>query len=137
MSLGNSLDPLRHHVSVIHVSAVFHLFSEQQQLQLARRLGALLSPLPGSIVLGKHVGLPVAGIKTDACGGVQEMYCHSPDSWRAMWEGAVFEPGSVLVRAELSDGTDMPTERPFEEQGTDNPERWRSTQWLRWSVERV
>ncbi|KAJ7873999.1 hypothetical protein B0H14DRAFT_2224458, partial [Mycena olivaceomarginata] len=46
LSSLTSLTPLRGHVSVIHISSVFHLFSEEQQLQLARSLAELLSPSP-------------------------------------------------------------------------------------------
>ena len=138
--LGNSLNFLRHHVSVIYVSAVFHLFSEDEQLQLGRKLGALLSPLPGSMILGSHIGMATAGIKTETLGGIKEMFCHSPESWCALWDGVVFEKGTVEVRAVLSDAVEISstaTMQPFEERGPDTSERWRTTSWLRWNVVRI
>ncbi|KAF9059545.1 hypothetical protein BDP27DRAFT_1341230, partial [Rhodocollybia butyracea] len=51
-----SLDPLRGHLSAIHSSAFFHLFNREEQLLIAKKLASLLSPLPGSIIFGSHVG---------------------------------------------------------------------------------
>ena len=29
------------------------------------------------------------------------MFCHSPESWKALWEEEVFAPGEVAVEAKL------------------------------------
>ncbi|KAF7424107.1 hypothetical protein PC9H_009410 [Pleurotus ostreatus] len=106
-----SLNPLYGHVSVIHISSVFHLFSEEKQLELARALGALLSPLPGSVIFGSHGALPQKGFTANAAGferegpdatpGDPNMFCHSPETWTALWDGEVFEKGTVKVEVEL------------------------------------
>ncbi|KAJ7691786.1 hypothetical protein B0H17DRAFT_1285607 [Mycena rosella] len=92
-----SLTPLRGHVAALHISAVFHFFREPQQLQLARALASLLSPLPGSVIFGSHVGLRAKGVRKSLSG---DMFCHSPESWTAMW-GEVFFEGAVTVDARL------------------------------------
>ncbi|KAA1474375.1 hypothetical protein DENSPDRAFT_824214 [Dentipellis sp. KUC8613] len=99
-----SLNPLLGHVSAIHASAFFHLFQEDKQLQLARALAGLLSPTPGSLIFGQHSGLPAKGHRAEIFYG-QAMFCHSPDSWRALWDGGVFARGTVRVDAELTEVT--------------------------------
>ncbi|KAJ7489412.1 hypothetical protein FB451DRAFT_689667 [Mycena latifolia] len=93
------LTPLHGHVTAIHISAVFHLFFEPQQLQLARALAGLLSPLPGSVIFGSHGGRGTKGFREeDVCSGGHHMLCHSPESWVAIW-GEVFPEGTVKVEA--------------------------------------
>ncbi|KAI0336237.1 hypothetical protein GY45DRAFT_1316357 [Cubamyces sp. BRFM 1775] len=97
-----SLNPLRGHVSVIHTSAFFHLFGEEQQAQLAQAVAGLLSPEPGSMILGLHVGLPEKGFRPGKRGRVHDgepMFCHSPESWKELWDGQVFKKGTVKVEA--------------------------------------
>ena len=69
------------------------------QLQLARALGSLLSPAPGSMIVGRHNGLPQKGFWRDRA--FLDMFCHSPESWEEMWDGVVFEKGTVKVEALL------------------------------------
>ncbi|KAF8589971.1 hypothetical protein K439DRAFT_1628186 [Ramaria rubella] len=140
--LKDSLNSLRGHVSVIHISMVFHLFSEEKQLELAHRLKTLLSPLPGSIIFGHHIGLPAPGFHTNNLSGLN-MYCHSPDSWCALWDGVVFEKGSVEAEARLVPSEEFkPSSKavngdPVESQGRDTTERWRATTWMQFSIKRV
>ncbi len=101
-----SLNPLRGHVSAIHASAFFHLFGEAEQFHLAKAIAGLLSPKPGSMILGAHGGLPVKGIRNE--NGVYQnpartrpMFCHSPDSWKELWDGQIFEKGTIKVEAIL------------------------------------
>ncbi|KAF8501257.1 hypothetical protein JB92DRAFT_872960 [Gautieria morchelliformis] len=138
LSLGNSLTGLRNHLSAIHISMVFHLFLEDKQFELAQRLGALLSPQPGSIIFGRHVGLPVSGIHTKNASGLT-MFCHSPESWRTLWETVIFEEGTVEVDAKLvpSDTIESTGEEPSRFYGNDSDERWRGLEWLVWSVKRL
>jgi len=99
-----SLNPLRGHVSVICASSFFHLFDENKQLDLARRLAGLLDPRPGSTIFGSHVGLRKKGIgKGVIFNDKWEMFCHSPESWNEMWEDQVFGKGVVRVDAQLHD----------------------------------
>ncbi|KAJ6466926.1 hypothetical protein C8R45DRAFT_1055480 [Mycena sanguinolenta] len=101
LSSLTSLTPLRGHVSAIHISSVFHLFFEPQQLQLARALAGLLSPAPGSVIFGSHGGRRTKGFNEKGyCSGGHHMFCHSPESWRELWE-EVFPKGTIQVKAEL------------------------------------
>ncbi|KAJ7176635.1 hypothetical protein C8R46DRAFT_1160555 [Mycena filopes] len=102
----NSIDcltPLRGHVSAIHISSVFHLFFEPDQLKLARSLAGLLSPAPGSVIFGSHVGRRIKGFNMEGlCSGGHHMFCHSPESWRQMCD-EVFPEGAITVQVAWRD----------------------------------
>ncbi|KAF7367620.1 hypothetical protein MSAN_00825500 [Mycena sanguinolenta] len=111
LSSLTSLTPLRGHLSAIHVSSVFHLFSEVQQTQLAHSLAGLLSPLPGSLIFGCHIGADER----------KPRFCHSLESWVTLWE-EIFGQGGVKVEVEL----------------TKNVASMRNdVSWLVWSVTRL
>ena len=99
LSSLTTLTPLIGRLSAIHTSAFFHLFPEEKQLELARRVGALLSPEPGSVIFGVHGGLPTKGVRDRKNSHGIYMFCHSPDSWRELWETEVFAAGQVKVEA--------------------------------------
>ncbi|KAF9240255.1 hypothetical protein BU15DRAFT_87747 [Melanogaster broomeanus] len=102
LSALTSLNPLRGYCSVINASTFFHLFAEEKQLHVARALAGLLSSEPGSLTCGMHVGREEAGIlPASVFGSNVDMFCHSPQSWKAMWDG-VFTKGEVKVEASLS-----------------------------------
>lgn len=104
LSSVKRLSELHGHVSAIQISAVFHLFNEEKQLHLARALAGLLSPAPGPIILGWHAGQEVKGIHQvprSAERSPVEMFCHSPESWKELWDGVVFPKGTVRVEAKL------------------------------------
>lgn len=95
------IQPLTHslqgHISAIYASSFFHLFNEERQLELAKRL---LTHTKGSIIFGSHVALlekGYAGAEDDEW----KMFCHSPESWKELWDGQVFVKGTVKVTAEL------------------------------------
>ncbi|KAF8075123.1 hypothetical protein FPV67DRAFT_616075 [Lyophyllum atratum] len=97
-----SLTPLQGRISAIHASSFFHLFNEALQLELARLLATLLSPTPGSMIFGLQGGRPEKGLTT----GVHTssgtfMFCHSPETWRDLWDGEVFTKGNVKVECGL------------------------------------
>ncbi|KAJ6579938.1 hypothetical protein DFH09DRAFT_1444198 [Mycena vulgaris] len=96
-----SLNTLRARLSAIHSASLSHLFSEAQQLELARRLAGLLFPRSGSMIFGCHGAHPTKGYTLSAAG--KHMFCHSPESWAEMWagDGGVFERGSVEVKGVL------------------------------------
>ncbi|KIJ46592.1 hypothetical protein M422DRAFT_29148 [Sphaerobolus stellatus SS14] len=124
-----SLTPLQHHVSIIHAAAFFHLFNEEPQRRLAFLLGSLLSPSPGSMIIGSHGGAPDTEENkkgaTRFIGVSESVFTHSPTSWRSLWigEGGVFKEGDVKVWAEakvlprppsqptLTDSSGLPVER--------------------------
>jgi len=104
LSTVTTLAPLLGHVSAIHASSFFHLFDEEKQAQLAHLLAGLLSPEPGSMLFGAHGGLPEKGLRVEAWRNHERtvpMFCHSPESWNTLWDGEVFEKGTVRVEVEL------------------------------------
>ena len=125
----NTLTELRGHISVIHASALFHLFNEEKQFELGKRLATLLDPRPGSIIFGSHGGMPVKGQHQPF---YPTMFCHSPESWTQMWEEQIFEKGQVTVTTVLSDVT-MILRRLKETQVEEGDKFY----LLEWSVERL
>ena len=126
----NILTELRGRISVIHASALFHLFSEEKQFELGKRLAALLDPRPGSVIFGSHGGMPVKGQRQPF---FVEMFCHSPESWTQMWEEQIFEKGQVKVNVVLKDMTMLA--KGFEK--CVSVEEGAMYYWLVWSVERL
>ena len=126
----NTLTELRGHISVIHASSLFHLFNEEKQFELGKRLAALLDPRPGSIIFGSHGAMPVKGHRP---GTFTKMFCHSAESWTRMWEEEIFKKGQVKADTFLKE-LDMAVERKERavpvEVGT-------KFYWLAWSVERL
>ena len=100
----SSLNQLRGHVTVIHASALFQLFSEEKQMALAQALGSLLAPVSGACIFGWSPGLREAGyIEYECKASYPRQFFHSPSSWEALWNGVVFPKGSVEVEARLED----------------------------------
>ena len=124
----NSLTELRGHISVIYASFLFHLFNEEKQFELGKRLAGLLDRRPGCIIFGSHSAAPVKGQRSDP---FTKMFCHSPESWTQMWEEQIFGKGQVKVNTVLNElsvtaeGIVVPTGG-----GT-------KFYWLAWSVERL
>ncbi|RPD58889.1 hypothetical protein L226DRAFT_471237 [Lentinus tigrinus ALCF2SS1-7] len=106
VSAIGSLSPLHGHVAVISICNVFHLFdTEEAQTRLARALASLLSPQPGSMIIGTHAARPEHGsrlekVEKDHLHHVT-VYYHSPESWKALCNGEIFRRGTVKVEARL------------------------------------
>ncbi|KAG9122137.1 hypothetical protein FRC07_001614 [Ceratobasidium sp. 392] len=96
------LTDLLGHVDIIHASAFFHLFSEEDQRKIAERCVALLSRVPGATIFGSHVGGPEPGIYDNIGGTNRKMFCHSPQSWETLWK-ELFGEISIRVVATLED----------------------------------
>ncbi|RPD55365.1 hypothetical protein L227DRAFT_309593 [Lentinus tigrinus ALCF2SS1-6] len=127
LSSVRTLTELRGHVSAITICAVFHVFeTEEVQLKLARALASLLSPAPGSMIVGLHRGLLEKGIWQ---GQSFKMFSHSPESWADMWDGVVFEKGTVTVEARL-----VQKQRKYMQDGVQSE---KPLPVLEWSVTRV
>ena len=95
-----SLAPLAGRLSAIHMSYFFHLFAEERQAEIARRVAPLLARRAGAMVFGAHVGRHEKGFSGEQNTHGIPMFCHSPESWRELWEG-VFPAGCVRVDAHL------------------------------------
>ncbi|KJA22933.1 hypothetical protein HYPSUDRAFT_40431 [Hypholoma sublateritium FD-334 SS-4] len=94
-----SLTPLQGKISAIYSASFFHLFDQQTQLQVARRLSSLLSPEKGSVIFGQHAGDSTQGYKRGPISirnfptemsSKAMTFCHSPESWERMWIEDVF-----------------------------------------------
>jgi hypothetical protein len=103
LSTLTSLNPLHGHVSAIYTSHFFHLFSKDAQLRLARALAGLLSPKPGSMIFGMHLGLPESG-DLENPSLPRRLFCHDPRSWSELWDGEVFPKDTVKVSAFVMEG---------------------------------
>ncbi|KAF5375599.1 hypothetical protein D9757_008564 [Collybiopsis confluens] len=97
-----TLNALHGHVSAFYTGAFFHLFDEQQQAHISRALAGLLSPIPGSMILGVHGGSSSKGYWCPTA-STYKMFCHSPESWKELWRD-IFEGENVEVQAELRQG---------------------------------
>ncbi|EIW79526.1 hypothetical protein CONPUDRAFT_58142 [Coniophora puteana RWD-64-598 SS2] len=99
---AKTLNDLRGQVSVLHASKLFHLFEEDKQLELAKQLAVLLSAEPGSVICGAQGGHHVKGKRATRTWSTEfEYFCHSPESWDELWNGQVFEKGTVRTDAVL------------------------------------
>jgi len=126
----DTLTELRGHISVIHASTLFHLFNEEAQFELGKRLAALLDLRPGSIIFGSHGGMPVKGQRQEF---FIKMFCHSPESWTQMWEEQIFEKGQVKVNTTLTDMTAVLKKAETEVPSVEGAKFY----LLDWSVERL
>ncbi|OJA11841.1 hypothetical protein AZE42_04055 [Rhizopogon vesiculosus] len=89
---------LKRHILDVQAKA----YKEDKQLHMAHALAGLLSPEPGSVILGAHTGAQEKGVVNQVFRNVEvDMFSHSPESWIAMWDGEVFKKGMVKVEAEL------------------------------------
>ncbi|KAI0066430.1 hypothetical protein BV25DRAFT_1820373 [Artomyces pyxidatus] len=126
-----SLNQLQGRVAAVHSASFFHLFTEEQQLQIARALAGLVAPEPGSILLGRHAGLPEKGFRTSGATGYKG-FCHSDKSWKELWEGIFGEAGvKVHVDARLM----KPENREVQTHALGVPES--DAWWLEWAVTRL
>ncbi|KAL5521597.1 hypothetical protein ACEPAF_2345 [Sanghuangporus sanghuang] len=98
LSMLTSLTPLQGHVSALHTSLFFHLFSKEEQIKLAHLIAPLLSPIPGSMIFGAHTSKPVSG-ESQLAAIAKRIYCFSPEDWCALWDGGVFKKGTIRAEA--------------------------------------
>ncbi|KAF8890822.1 hypothetical protein CPB84DRAFT_1749022 [Gymnopilus junonius] len=125
-----SLSPLLHKISAIHVSSVFHLFSEERQRELAGRLLSLLAIRPGSIILGMHCGLQEAGIWEGLEESNFRMFCHSPNSWKKLWKDLFKEAGYDEQKVEVDAALlDVKTANPVGSTDEALPVNWTMLVW--------
>ncbi|KAE9404088.1 hypothetical protein BT96DRAFT_854038, partial [Gymnopus androsaceus JB14] len=100
LSTLNSLNPLRGHLSACFTGAFFHLFDEEGQKAIAIKLAGLLSPEPGSMLFGVHGSMAEKGI-WHPTGSERYMFCHSPSSWKELWEEVFGKGNDVEVKAQV------------------------------------
>ncbi|KAF8896606.1 hypothetical protein BD779DRAFT_1608770 [Infundibulicybe gibba] len=75
LDLLTSLTPLQGHLSAIHASSLFHIFSEAEQRTLAHRLASLLARIRER------------GLRHEMRGTTKfEVFRFSPEDWKALWD---------------------------------------------------
>ena len=91
----NALTRFDGRVSVLHISAVFHLFGLDEQRKLARRCLKLLNRGKKCWVLGGQTANVRAGEYARATGKMR--WRHNSESWAELWEEAAREHGGCKV----------------------------------------
>lgn len=127
-----NIGQLRNKISVINTSAFFHLFDHDKQRELAHILSNLLSPQPGSIILGSQGGALTSTVLPSHISGVIGL--HSPETWKELWTGTdgPFKPDDVEVRAY----TESFSLEKLGISSIDNPDAARGY-WLFWSIKLI
>jgi len=134
LSTLTSLTPLQGHVSVIHVTAFFHLFDKEEQIAAARALASLLSPTTGSFIFGAHATQASTGGSTFKNVRGKDIYCFSPEDWVALWDGEIFKKGSVEVEYQMFNIEDLVKGEPKERGAVG---RIASGKYMMWSITRL
>ncbi|KZT55772.1 hypothetical protein CALCODRAFT_498242 [Calocera cornea HHB12733] len=88
LSEVSTLSELHGRLSALHTSYFFHLFSREQQEELAPLIAGLLLPERGSIIFGHHLGAEEEGL-----GSKLGKWAHNRESWTALWERALARVG--------------------------------------------
>ncbi|OQE38936.1 hypothetical protein PENCOP_c007G03133 [Penicillium coprophilum] len=99
---------LTHKIDIVNAASFFHLFNWNQQLLVAKRLVGLLQDKPGSLLIGRQIGLvnPPPPENEEAAG---KHYRHDPATWEKFWEQVGAETGTkweVETRMEKWAGAD-------------------------------
>jgi len=119
---------LKGRLNHIYAGALFHLFDEPTQYDIALRIVSLLKNASGSIIFGRHEGKEEAGDIDDGVIGASTFrYGHNAVTWVSMWqrayeeiEGTEYTREHVRVRAEFVENNNGLT-----------------NSWLVWSVSHV
>ncbi|GJJ13704.1 hypothetical protein Clacol_007960 [Clathrus columnatus] len=129
LSALENIGQLKGQVSVIHASALFHLFVYDKQRELVGIMGQLLSPQPGSIILGYQAGAPNNEKAAALQANIRLTKIHSPETWKDLWAGedGPFKPDEVEVHAEARAFT---TDEKLGATGSAEGDYY----WLMWSV---
>jgi SAM-dependent methyltransferase len=78
------LSRLHGKIDIINASSFFHLFTRDEQLQIARECVKLMRPQANSLLVGRHRAQVIGGHTTGKF-GPSPKYWHSPDSWKEFW----------------------------------------------------
>jgi len=96
------LASLTHTINIVAANSLFHLYSLPQQLHLAKRVVALLAPVPGSLIVGRQVGSLVPGHYTSVDNRTKR-YSHDVASFTRFWDQVAREVGGgVRFRVEAT-----------------------------------
>jgi SAM-dependent methyltransferase len=90
----SSLRELDEKVDIVYAGSFFHLFSWEQQVQVAKRIVRLLKPVKGSMIVGRQAGRKVGGMVPSRSRLVGSMWRHDAESWKKLWRGVGWETGT-------------------------------------------
>jgi len=105
MDVNNAeLKPLEGSVDICQVNAFLHLWDLEGQKRVCERLVQLMTPAPGALIVGKHIGrVDAQEVPTPVSSpGVKTMFQHNEESFAKMWEEVGRSTGTKWkVSAEL------------------------------------
>ncbi|KAH7132344.1 hypothetical protein B0J11DRAFT_521451 [Dendryphion nanum] len=81
-------------IDIIHIASVLHLFDWDEQLEIAKRIIALLKAKSGSLVVGRQTGNLTAGVMPPKSDTDKRRFLHNADSFVKLWDQAGEETGT-------------------------------------------
>jgi hypothetical protein len=83
----SSLNQLDGRISVVYTGSFFHLFTWDEQFDVAKRIVSILKPEPGVILCGRQVGNETPGnYASSVYEGERQRYRHDVKSWTDFWD---------------------------------------------------
>lgn len=125
--IGDVFDPkmnwsqLGQNVDIFHASAVFHLFSWGQQVELACLLVRLGRPRPGTLIIGRQVGYIKPGVYPSRNNN-KPAYRHNVETLQQMWQEVGAKTGTawaVEASMDMVGFTDYSRSQVFPEEMAD------------------
>lgn len=93
---GSDLDDLKGQLGIINAGLFFHLFTWDQQIDLAKLLISLFQPGGNSLFTGRHIASPRAARAGDSVDPiVGKFFIHTLESWKRLWKVVGDETGTT------------------------------------------
>ncbi|OBU01593.2 hypothetical protein VE01_00565 [Pseudogymnoascus verrucosus] len=100
----SELGKLDKKVDILHAGLFFHLFSYDQQIEVAKKIVKLMRPVKGSLLLGWQVGSLDVGV-LQSSDGATILYRHDEESWAGLWREVGEQTGvKFVVESQLVEG---------------------------------
>ncbi|KFY75014.1 hypothetical protein V499_04993 [Pseudogymnoascus sp. VKM F-103] len=94
---ASELGKLDGKVDVLHAGLFFHLFSYEQQIEVAKRTVKLMRPVEGSLLVGWQVGSSSDTGALRSEDGKKILYRHDEESWAGLWREVSEQTGVKFV----------------------------------------
>lgn len=91
---NTGLNELYGNVDVVYIGSFLHLWDLERQKEVCEKITRLLRKGEGGMVLGRQVGDPKPGLYQPRVQGIKEVYRHSPETFKRMWEEVGLATGS-------------------------------------------
>ncbi|KAJ5632388.1 hypothetical protein N7490_008727 [Penicillium lividum] len=87
------VEDLRGKIDIVNAASLFHLFSWDQQVVLAKRIVSLVHAQPGSLIIGRQIGCydPISPLAKE---NMPRPYRHNVETWKMLWEQVQAETGT-------------------------------------------